>query len=98
MSVSAGLLLAGESLVELVGVSGERVVGLEYREPALAVSEREQGGALRPQAADRGVDRFHEVHVERAHDGRDEPGIMAVEEVAKKAAPDVHFKQLRIRS
>jgi hypothetical protein len=44
------LLFAGESLVELVGESGERAVGAEYREPAVVVSERAQRGALRPQA------------------------------------------------
>jgi hypothetical protein len=31
--------LVDESLVNLVGVAGEQIVGLEHREPALIVSE-----------------------------------------------------------
>lgn len=54
---SGGFLLLDESLLELAGVGGEGIVGLEHRKLALLVSERQQGGALRAQPAEGGGDR-----------------------------------------
>jgi hypothetical protein len=41
-SRSAGLLFVDETPLERVGVMGQRIVGLEHREPALLVPERQQ--------------------------------------------------------
>ena len=62
------------------------------------VSKRKQRGALRPQPADRPVDRLHPVHIERARDGRHKRRVVAGEEVAEKAAPDLHLEDLKFRS
>src|SRR5512132_3871439 len=48
------------------------------------------------QPAHRRVDRPHPVDVPRAHDGGDEPGVVAVEQIAPKAAPDLHLEQGRL--
>jgi hypothetical protein len=47
-SRSAAFRSVDEGPLERVGVVGQGIVGLEHREPALLVSERQQRGALRP--------------------------------------------------
>jgi hypothetical protein len=47
--------------------------------------------------AHRRVDRPHPVRVPRARDGRDQPGMVAVKEVAPEAAPDL-LEQSRLES
>jgi len=36
LTPSAGFLLAGESLLDLIGIAGQGIVGFEHREAALA--------------------------------------------------------------
>src|SRR5512132_4668208 len=61
MTPSAGFPVVDESLLDLVAVAGQGIVGLQHREPTLVVAEPEQGGAFGAQPAHRRVDRPHPV-------------------------------------
>lgn len=56
------------------------------------------GRCVHSQPAHRRADHLHRVRVPRAHDGRDDPRVVAVEEVTPEAAPDVHLEQSRLGS
>src|SRR5262245_24309279 len=88
----ARLRAVDETLGEHVRVRGQRVAGLEHGEAALLVAERHQRRALGAQPTDGGIDRLHPVDVECAHDGRQQRDVVADEEVAEEAAPDLHLE------